>query len=261
MSEQLEADSPEVIESDNESEQGQIEETSAISTDQEPEKKPEIPLEAQKIIAEKAFREREARRESETLKQRIAELERQSAPKAPSAPVIPSRWDYDEDADYQKAIDDYANKKADVRAFEVQENQQRQVQQQAQQQQQYDHQQKLNDAVKSYAGRAKDLGVSAEDLQSAGNIVSSYGLRDDVIMAILDDPEGVLITKYLAANPQAIDSLNQSTWANGATVFGKIKESAAQLKPKLSSDAPPPAKLVSGGSIPTDENPWGATIE
>lgn len=239
----------------------QNDEVSATSTEQAQEKKPEITPEAQKIIAEKAFKEREARREAEELRKRLEALEQQTAPQAPKLPSIPDRWDFDSDDDYQRAVNGYAEAMAERKAYELQERQKRQVEQQQVYQQQIEQRQKLEKVAKTYSERAKDYGISAEDLKRAGDMVAAYGMRDDVAEAILNDANGALITKYLASNPQAIDALNQSTWLNGQEVFGQVRQAAESLKPKTSSSAPPPPNLVKGGSVPTDDNPWGATIE
>lgn len=267
MSDQLKAEAvapnePEnqnfVIEGEQDASADSQNEASATSSEQD--KKPAITPEAQQIIAEKAFKEREARRESEALRKRVEELELASAPKAPELLSIPDRWDYDSDSDYQKAVDDYAERKAQITVYESQQRQAQQAQQQQQALAQLEQQQKEYESAVAYTGRAKGLGVSTEELQQAGNVVHAYGVSNHVQQAILNDPDGPVITKYLAANPQAIDALNNSTWLNGQEVFNKVKQAASALKPKASS-TPPPADILQTGAPSGDSNPWGATFE
>lgn len=264
MTDQLNAEAAEQnnpIVGTQEAAQGQTTlEESAPSTEQAQEKKPEISPEAQRIIAEKAFNEREAKRKAEELQKQLDEARQANAPKAPDALAIPDRWDYDSDADYQKAVDDYAENKAQIAAYEAQQRQAQQVQQQNAQQAQLEQQKVLQEKAATYSSRAKDLGVSAEELQQAGNMINAYGVREDVIIAILDDEDGPLITKFLSANPQAIDELNNSTWLNGQEVFNKVKQAASALKPKF-SETPAPADVLQNGAPSGDNNPWGATFE
>jgi hypothetical protein len=269
MSDQLEAEVQTsndsfVIEGEvqpEESTEPQVVEQSATPTEPEPEKKPDITPEAQKIIAEKAFKEREARREAEDLRKRIDELEKANAPSAPNEPQLPDRWDFDSDEAYAQAVNDYADKKAEVRAYQVQQEALEQQAQAQARQAQTEREQAEAKVVQAYVDRANKLGLSSEDLQLAGNTVAAYGLKSDVVDALLSDEMGPLMVKYLSANPQAIESLNAATFATGATLLGQVRDAASALKPKTSSDAPPPPELISGGSVPQDENPWGATFE
>ena len=113
--------------------ESQHNEESATSTEQEQEKRPEITPEAQKIIAEKAFAEREAKREAKELKQRLEALEKANAPQAPQVGSKPDRWEFDSDEDFNRALDDYAGKQAELKLYEYQ---QQQAEQAALQQQQ-----------------------------------------------------------------------------------------------------------------------------
>lgn len=264
MSDQLNAEASEqtdfIIETQEAEHSQTFTEDSAPSTDQEQELKPEISPEAQKIIAEKAFNEREAKRKADDLQRQVDDLKAANAPKPPESVAMPDRWDYESDADYQLAVDSYADNRAQVLAYNSQQQQEQQAQQQRAQQAQMEQQRALQDKAASYSGRAKDLGVSAEELQAAGNVINNYGINNDVVMAIVEDPEGPLITKYLSANPQAIDELNNSTWLNGQEVYKKIKSAASALKPKA-SNAPAPADILQNGAPAEDNNPWGAKFE
>lgn len=261
MSDQLEnaeaLESQEVIETNNET---PTNDDVGASTEQAQDSKPEISDYAQKLIAEKAFKEREAKRQAEDAKRELEELRRASAPKAPSAPSAPDRWSYDSDEDFNEALEEYVNKKAEVTAYETQKRMQEDQQAEALRQQHMQQQQALSEKAQAYSSRAKDLGVSAEELQQAGSMIQAFGIRDDVVAAILEDADGPLITKYLASNPQSIDALNGSTWLNGQEVFNRIKQNASGLKPKTSA-APPPPEVLTGGAPQQQRGPNGATFE
>ena len=230
-------------------------EDTALETSEEP----VISDAAQKIIAEKAFAERATKRELEAVKKEL-EASRAKPEPAPVTEVArPDRWNYDSDDDYNRAVDGYANSVAEQRTAAAQRDNLHVQQRQAEYDSQVVQQKELQVKVESYVGRAKDLGVTPEALQVAGNRIAGYGLREDIASEIVGDPDGPLITTYLASNPQAIDALNGSTWMNGAEVYGKIKAQAGSLKPKTSK-APPPADISSGGAPSPEDNPWGATF-
>jgi len=239
----------------------QVTDDSASSSEPTQSEKVEISPEAQKIIAEKAYEERKAKREVEELRQQLAEAKKQSDPGEPQLPSIPDRWDYDNEADYQAAIDEYADKKAELQAYQNQQTQLREQEDRQKQEAEQERVKALNEKVAVYSGRATELGIKPEEMQQAGQTVAAYGLKPEIVDAILADGDGPLITRYLAANPQAIDSLNQTTWLNGATVFNEVKTQATAVKPKTVSDAPQPTETLSGGATSEDDNPWGATIE
>jgi len=214
----------------------------------------------QKIIAKKSYEAREAKREAEETKQRLAELEAKLAPPEPSMPEMPEYWDFENESDYKKAVHEYTKKVAEAQAFEAQKTAELQRVQAAEQEAQLARQEQINKKVQSYADKAKSFGISTQELQQNGNLIAAYGLREDIAEVILDDESGPLIAKHIAANPQAIEALNASNWQNGAIVFQQIKEQASALKPKV-SNAPDPVETLEGGSIPPEDNPWGATFE
>ena len=120
------------------------------------------------------------------------------------------------------------------------------------QQQQFDQQQaaqakqvKIQESMTSYSSKAIELGIKQEELQAAGNTVANYGLSDDLIMHILADPDGPLITKHLAANAKdGYELASLSPFAVGQFLVG-IKTKASALKPKT-SNAPTPVDNLQG---------------
>lgn len=108
----------------------------------------------------------------------------------------------------------------------------------------------FNKSLTSYTSKANELGIKQEELQAAGNAVAGYGLSDDLVMHILGDSDGPLITKHLAANPQEGYQLaSMSPYAVGSFLDG-IKVKASALKPKTSSTPAPPTNLTGNGVDP-----------
>ena len=61
-------------------------------------------------------------------------------------------------------------------------------------------------------------------------MVAAYNLGDAEAMHILNDPEGALVTKYLAANPHQIEALNNADTFSKGVVYAEIKQAASALK-------------------------------
>jgi len=123
------------------------------------------------------------------------------------------------------------------------------------QQQQFQQQQaaqakqvKVQESMANNSQKATELGIKQEELQAAANTVANYGLSDDLVMHILGDSDGPLITKHLAANPQdGYDLANMSPYSVGQFLDG-IKTKASALKPKT-SNTPSPATNLQGNGV------------
>ncbi len=122
-------------------------------------------------------------------------------------------------------------------------------QQQFQQQQEAQAKQvKVQESMASYSQKATELGIKQDELQAAANTVANYGLSDDLVMHILADSEGPLITKHLAANAQdGYQLASMSPYAVGQFLDG-IKAKAGALKPKK-TNAPSPATNLQGNGV------------
>jgi hypothetical protein len=187
-----------------------------------------------------------------------AERERQAA-QVGDIPALPDPFD-----------DDYEVKvKARDEALIAQTNYNAQNQNYLQQQQ-FDQQQaaqakqvKIQESMTSYSQKATELGIKQEELQAAANTVANYGLTDDLVMHILADPDGPLITKHLAANARdGYELASMSPFAVGK-FLDDIKSKAGALKPKKTSTSSPATNLQGNGAIPGDgyNNIKGAKFE
>ncbi len=173
-------------------------------------------------------------------------------------PKMPDQYDDDFNEQVEKR-DEAIRRNAEITAQVAVNTQNQQNAQIAAQQKEVDV---INNKVVSYTEKATGLGVTPQELQEAGNTVASYGIPADLTIALLDDPDGPLITKYLAANPLEIDSLkNMSTFQAALHIEKVIRPKTDELKPKT-SNTPAPQDDIEGGSVDTDnryENLKGVT--
>ena len=212
-----------------------------------------------KQYGEKKQLERDlAAQREETAKYQQAERDRQAAAVG-NLPAFPDEFDdnfEEKKAAYLTALQAQANFNATNNAYEQQ-------QQANQQQAAQVAQAKAHESMASYSQKATELGIKPEELQAAGNAVMQYNLSNDLTMHILGDPDGPLITKHLAANPQdGYQLATMSPYSVGQFLDG-IKVKASALKPKTSS-APAPATNLSGNGVAIDPNKGfvgGATYE
>lgn len=117
------------------------------------------------------------------------------------------------------------------------------------------------DAVTVYDGRAKDLGMSEQDLSNAGLTVFQYGIHDDVAMHIIGDDQGPLITAFLAKNPDELDKLNSMTPMQAAVRVSTVLKDKVKAATGITNAPPPPDHLNGGGAPPAERGPEGATYE
>lgn len=254
QSDEVVVDNDEYVEVD-ESESAEIEadesESSELATDSEPEheqntEEAKFNQEAvNKVINRKHYEAQEAKREAEELKQRLQQYEQQNQQMEPRVPEKPDPFDDDYDAkmgQYEQAI-------AHRERWRYEQHITQQQQQYAQQQAQQEHQRKLQESASKYMETAKANGITKDEVIAAGQVVESYGLNTDLQLHLLNDSDGALIVKHLAANPAEIANLSQmSPYQAGIYIEQNLRPKARQLKPK-SSNAPPPNKRVSSGNV------------
>ena len=214
----------------------------------------------EKVVAEKAFKAREASRENADLKRQIEELNKAQQPDVPKAVKMPDRWEYDSDDEYSSAVNAYADARAEQNLHAHNQNLENEYRQRAENEKIQKANETLVKQAGDYSGRAAKLGVKPDELANAGAKLQQYGINSEIATAILQDEIGPLVTQYLASNPSAIEELNNSTWSNGATIYNKVREAAGQLKPKT-SNAPPPVDTLTGGAAAPSGGPPGVTYE
>ena len=205
----------------------------------------------QDVINKKTFEAKQAQRDLQAANDRLktledADLARQAAAVA-VIPALPDQYDYDF-ASKMAERDAARLAQADFNSTKAASEQAQLFQQQQAEQQQAQQIQKSSIA---YDARATELGIKPDELQAAGASVMQYGLSTDLTLHILGDPDGPLITKHLAANPQeGFELASMSPFAVGTYLDG-IREKAKALKPKTSS-APAPADTLNGAGANPD---------
>ena len=178
-------------------------------------------------------REVNARYEQETRDRATANLS--------AIPEVPS--EFDDDFDEKMKIRDnaliaHANHQHQQNAYAERVNFDQQQQAQA-------TLVKTQESVDTYSKKAEELGISKAELRAAAGKVEAYGLSNDLVMHILDDTDGPLITKHLAENPEDGYKLASMSPYVVGNFLSEIKAKASALKPKTSK-APSPVDDLRG---------------
>lgn len=207
---------------------------------------------------------KQAERERDAANARIAELEQAQQPKTPDeVGEFPSEYDFDTDEEYKTAKTNFIGRVQKAEQYKQQQKHQTDYTEQQQAREQQQAQEKFNTDMQSYTKSAAANGIDRAELQQAANAVQSYGITPNLTLAILEDPEGPLMTKYLAANPQEVTRLvNMNPYSAGAHL-ATLKSKAAALKPKTSSTPNPTTDIQGSGGEPNKDSPLikGATFE
>ena len=211
------------------------------------------------IAAKKTFKIREAERESDRLRQELAEAQAKIPQEVrPNIPGMPD--EFDENRDQLIAQRDDAIRQSAV--FDANENQRVEQQNAANLQQQQDRETEVRQIFSDYETQAKKLGVDAQELVTAGTAVGNYGLSDDVVLHIAKDDHGPLITTYLHKNPEALEAIRKlDPLSAAAYIANTVKPNASALMNKQPT-APDPVETLNGSGVSTRERgPVGATFE
>ena len=250
-------------------------EVEVIETNENPEQgselAPEVSEDEKKAKAQAAFNKqygekKQAERERDAALKKVQEIQalQQQAVTPQAIGEIPNEYDFDTTEEFRQAQSQYINNIKSNAQYEASQKlmeEQRQRDITAQQQSTYDAQQA---SAKAYTENAEKLGIDPQDLMVAGNTVNSYGVSEGVIMAILDQSNGPLITKYLAANPQEVDNLNNMNPYQAGAYMATLSEKAGALKPKPSNTPNPTTDIAGSGSDPESgkyKYSAGSTIE
>ena len=211
--------------------------------------------EEKKAKAQAAFNKeygakKQAERERDAIKAQFDELKQQSMQPPPNVGEMPNEYDYDTPEDFQQAKNSYVNAIQTKASYDAQQKaaaDQQLVQQQATQQAAV---QDLTEKAQTFLNNAKTVGVTDEEVnQYANTVINQYGMHDNLRVALLGHPEGPLMFKHLAGNPQELGLLNNmDPYSAGSYIENTLKAKAVALKPKT-SDAPPPAQDIEGAGV------------
>ena len=209
---------------------------------------PEAQDAVNKRIGELTFKAKQEEREKQELQRQLDEIKAQQTQEI--EPIVPPIPDYLDD-DYEEKVQIRDEKIRERAAWEAKKHNEQQLMLQQQQEAQRAQLEELNKKASSYKDNATQLGIDANELKQCGEITAAYGLRNDLVMGILGDAEGPLITKALAANPAEIEKLNtMDAWSAVNYINSTIRPKAQQLKPRQTQAAKPATDLGGGISDP-----------
>lgn len=197
--------------------------------------------------AKRVWAQKDAERKAKALEQELNALRAERVRTA--APVVPPMPEQFEDgfehklAERDKAI--AAKGQWDTeQAFYARQHHE------AEQRAQQLKQESLHTTVAEYSKRALKLGVSKEELASAGTAVAGYGINPDLAEAILNDDNGPLITTYLANNPEALEEVVNRNPAAAALYIARNIVPKLQPRKTRTTNAPEPAPVLRGNGAP-----------
>lgn len=237
----------------------------AKEPEQEPEKEPEkveFTPEQQAIfndaINKKVAKQREAERKAEEAERRAKEIEEQlKAQKEPERPSVPPKPTDPYADDYEKRMDEWAEKVAEQKAYDERVAwQERQLaeQQQAAQQAEY---QKYQQKTSEYFERGDKLGISQVELSAASQQINAFNLQQDIVNHLLDDDRGPEMALYLANNLEDMQTVATLPPTKAAVYLETVvKPKSRREPPKV---PPKPVETDTGSSVTETDD--GITLE
>ncbi len=210
---------------------------------------------AQKAINKKHWQAEEAKRETATVQAELDALKSSQSAGPDVAPVVPDMPDYlalteaefraqmlERDAALTKNAEYTAGQKFQASQAERQTEDARLTQQV-----------EADKFRQTYASRATELGLDAQEVLTATGDIYTYGVSDVVAGMLTDtspDADGPLLALYLRQNPIELQNLQSMPLHKQAEHMATvIRQGAASLKPKMSNAPPPPTDVTGGGSL------------
>ena len=248
---------PNTIESNENPEKGP-----ELATDaEEPAEKVDDTEEAKEEKRKAAFnkeyaKKKQAERERDALKAELDRFKQQAATPTPQVGKMPDQYDYDTDAEYQTAYNQFIGSvQAAERHRLISEAQSTQYQN-AQIAEQQAKQEEQDRKLKAYTDKSKEYGITPDELQSAAKAVYEFGITQDLEMALISHEDGAVMTKYLASNPLELDKMNKMSPIEVALhLVNDVSKKAAALKPKTSSTPSPTTDIQGGGGSLERDDP------
>ena len=123
--------------------------------------------------------------------------------------------------------------------------------------------QAITDKVAGFDSNMVALGLNPVETKADADAVISFGVSNNFQDILLEDPDGPLLVKYLAANPIEVEKMNgMSTLGLVNHINSDVRAKASLLRPQT-SNAPNPPIVLDGGGAPTTAEAWekGAKYE
>lgn len=206
-------------------------------------------------IGELTRKRREAERLAEERQEKIEEMQR--AMLEQNEPQVPDLPDPDDvsDSEFRDAVaqrDEAIRRRID---WQQQKQQLTQQDEQRKQQSQLQSQQEMQSAVKTYNERAKQIGVSNEELSQSAQIIGQVGLSNEIAMHILNDDLGPAITRHLGKNVQDLLEIAQANPIQAALYIERNIKPRLSPKRKTTSAKKPPQRVKGGTPNKSDKYP------
>lgn len=181
-----------------------------------------------------------AEQEAQKLKERLEALETEKG--EITIPAMPDPYADDYEAQIQAredAIRRQAAQDAQKQSMQAQQTAQQEAAQQAEQE-------RIQGLMGDYNQRVAKSGLDANEIAQAGQTVISYGISDEIAEFLLQDEDGPLMVKHLAANPVVLDEIRFMNPIHAAIKLNtEIRQAASTLKPQAPG-APDPVEPLSG---------------
>ncbi len=213
-------------------------------------------------VQHKRFRDEERGRVKEKDRADAAEKELEGLKAKGAEVIIPPMPDkYSETFDAEmKERDDAIKKQAENTAAQTRLAEDRKEKDEARQ---TEENEVLNKRVATFDSNLVSHGLNAPEVKAAAETVIGLGISNTFQDILLDDKDGPLFVKYLAANPieaEQIDGMSTMELVNHLN--DEIRPKALLLKPQTSNAPEPPVTLTGGGAPETKED-WekGAKYE
>lgn len=261
MSEELQNDIAPVEEVETQEAVENSQDESELATETETTEQTQVSEEEKKAKAQAAFnanygKMKQAERDRDAARAETEQLRQAQHQPPPNIGEFPNEYDYDTSEEFQDAKNLFISNVRANASFEAQQkafqDQQAQAAQAAQQQQQ----QEITQKVQTFMQSAKTLDVSDSEVTQYASAVVGYGIRDDLRIALVGHPEGVMMFKHLSGNPQEVDLLNRmNPYEAGTYIENTLKAKAVALRPKT-SNAPSPAQTINGAGVDPDNGKY-----
>lgn len=121
----------------------------------------------------------------------------------------------------------------------------------------------VTERVATFDSNMVALGLNPVETKADADTVIGFGVSNNFQDILLEDPDGPLLVKYLAANPIEVEKMNgMSALSLVNHINSDVRAKASLLKPQTSS-APNPPIVLDGGGAPSTVESWerGAKYE
>ena len=209
-----------------------------------------------KRMNQKHWEAQEAKREAAELQVEVTRLKAQlPQEQRPVIPELPDPYD----ADYPAMIQAHTEAVGKAATFDANQATQTEATNQANFKAQQKLQKEWVDRAQTYSERATELKIDPQQLQSAGAIVAGYRLNDDVTSYVMERKDGPVITTYLAAHQDQLDTVSRMSPTQASVYIETVISPKASASVGISGAPEPADSLSGGGAPPTQRGPKGAT--